>query len=104
MIKPFAAAVLAVGLLLTPLAGVQPANAKINIIIQIGPGSDFEPAPGRYSCRAVADSLYGNGFRNIRVLDCRGRSYVYAATRDGRRWTVWASSRTRRILEIQRRF
>jgi hypothetical protein len=69
-----------------------PAMAEVKIIIQIGPGYGLAPRPGRLSCQAVGNRLWNKGYRNIRVIDCRGLDYVYDARRDGHKWRVHLSS------------
>lgn len=81
-----------------------PAKAGVDIDIFITPGPGFYYVPGRgyRACRAVAQDLYWRGYRNIRVVDCRGRVYAYRARKNGRWYLVQISSRTGAIVNRQR--
>lgn len=81
-----------------------PAKAGVNIDIFItpGPGYLYVPPRGYRACRAVAHDLYWRGYRNIRVVDCRGRIYAYKARKNGRSYLVQISSRTGAIINRQR--
>jgi len=50
----------------------------------------------------VARRLFNRGYRNIGVIDCRGRSYVYRASRHHRWWQIKASSLNGRIIDVWR--
>ena len=88
------------GFLVTaPLPTVSaPAQAKVIIQLQFGPGYGLKPLPGRYSCQTIGERLWNRGYRSIRVLDCRGSVYKSSARKDGWRWHVDVSSKTGRIL------
>ncbi len=57
---------------------------------------------GRFSCEDARRILYGQRFRSVRALDCRGRQYQFRATRDGKRYLVNISAISGRILSLRR--
>ena len=88
--------------ILAVLPAVGQAQAKVSIIIEVGPGYGVRPLPGRLTCQSVGERLHWRGYRNIRVADCRGSVYRYTARKAGCRWRVDMSSRTGRIIGAQR--
>jgi hypothetical protein len=78
------------------------AGVDIDIFITPGPGYYYVPGPGYRGCRAVARDLYWRGYRQIRVVDCRGRIYAYRARKNGRNYLVQISSRSGVIVNRQR--
>lgn len=104
MRKLVAGAIVSAVLAVAPAAITAPAQAGVDIDIFIapGPGIYIEPGPGYLSCRQVARRLFNRGYRNIGVIDCRGRSYVYRASRHHRWWQIKASSLNGRIIDVWR--
>ena len=89
---------------LAAMGPVTPARAGVdfNIFINPGPGIYVVPEAGRLSCREVAFRLHNRGYNRIGVIDCRGKSYVYEARRDGRLWIIKASAYSGRIISVRR--
>ena len=88
-----------IGLAVSPLGIAPEAKAQVNIDINIG--TDLSLGR-RISCAEGARLLRDRGFRNIRRRDCRGRHFVYRATRRGSRWEVALQSRNGRIVDVRR--
>lgn len=100
------AATVAMGL---PLAAE--AHSKVKVYLgmshygyQVGPDYRFRSGygwyrpvginRGRLSCGEAKRSVRNNGFRNVRTIECNGRTYTFDATRRGRDVTVFVNSRT----------
>lgn len=49
---------------------------------------------GRLSCGSAKSMVRERGFRNVSTIECRGRTYTFRATRNGRQATVLVNSRT----------
>lgn len=78
-----------------------PASAQISIDINIGRGSML--GGGRsISCSEGERLIRARGFSNIRRVDCRGRYFVYRATRRGSRFEIALHSRTGRVVDFTR--
>ena len=84
------------------MSNISPAEAKVTINIQVGPGYYLPPHAGYFSCRTIAERLWYKGYNSIRVNDCRGSTYVYTARRAGKLWRIKISSRSGRTLEVYR--
>src|SRR5262245_16654050 len=100
-----AAALLGITILLmiTPVATVPPANAQVNIDVNIGFGIGTNLNRGRrLTCRQGERILRNRGFRDIRRIDCRGRYFVYRGWRRDRRYEVALRSRDGRVADVRR--
>lgn len=84
------AAAFAAALTFAPVA-VVPAQAQ-SVTIDINSGRGI-------SCRQGADRLRSWGYRDVTVRDCRGRFFVYRASRDRSRWEVALDSRNGRPVD-----
>ncbi len=59
--------------------------------------------PRRLSCGQVRSILRNNyGYRNIRVVECKGKSYWFYAVKNGKRWRVKAASTTGQVIRRHR--
>lgn len=84
--------------LVVPVELPTPAHA---VTVNIHIGSNLNN--GRpITCRDGERRLRNRGFRNIQRRDCRGRFFVYRATRDGRRFEITLNSRNGRVVDMRR--
>ena len=61
------------------------------------------PRRHRLSCQQVRRILRNNyGYRNIQAYDCKGKSYWFYASKNGKRWRVKAASTTGQIIRRHR--
>jgi hypothetical protein len=105
------------GALALPLLAVAtPANADVRVYLGVpyydarpGDGYRFYPGrgwyrpvlPGRYiSCNRGIRIVRGAGYRNVRVVECRGPRYTYRATRNGRNFTLSLNARNGRLMRL----
>lgn len=88
---------------LTPVAVVIPnsASAQVTVNIEIGRGTQLS-GRRRITCAEGASLLRRRGFRDIRRVDCRGRYFIYRASRGGRRFEVAVSARNGQIVDFRR--
>ncbi|HLF21911.1 MAG TPA: hypothetical protein VI582_05370 [Aestuariivirga sp.] len=100
LVSAFAVAVMAASAF--TMTAPAKAGVDIDIFITPGPGYLYAPPRGYRACRAVAHDLYWRGYRNIRVVDCRGRIYAYKARKHGRWYLVQINARTGVIVNRQR--
>lgn len=56
----------------------------------------------RVSCREARQIVRSEGFRDVRAIDCEGRSYQFEARRKGRFFLVVVSSRSGDIIDVSR--
>ena len=82
------------------------AEAKVSIYFglpyysyQPGPGYLYYPNRGCYrdqlSCNQARRIVRNRGYRNVSVIECRGRTYTFRAVRpNGKRVIVYVNSRT----------
>lgn len=60
-------------------------------------------APHRLSCAQVRSILRNNyGYRNISVVECKGKTYWFYAFKNGKRWRVKAASTTGQVIRRHR--
>jgi hypothetical protein len=57
-------------------------------------------APYRISCGEGRAIVRDRGFRRVRTVECRGRTYTYLGRRQGDRFRVFVSSRSGRIVDV----
>jgi hypothetical protein len=85
-------------LLATPLAVPAPAYA---VTININVGSNLNH--GRpISCREGERRIRDRGFRDVRRVDCRGRTFVYRGWRGNQRFEIALDSRNGRVTDVRR--
>jgi hypothetical protein len=89
-----AAAGLSLGLLMMPVATTTPANAGINIDIDIGGKKQISCGRGR---RLVEDY----GFRRVQARNCSGRYYKYFGRRRGDTFVITVDSRRARVVNVR---
>ena len=103
MIKPIAAACA----LAASLFAYTPAQADVDFDIDVGLG--FGPRWGYdygyvdyrgISCGEGRRIVRHAGFRRVRTLDCRGRTFAYSGWRHGDRYIVRLSRRSGRIVDV----
>lgn len=56
----------------------------------------------RYSCAQARRLVRNAGYRRVRATDCRGRIYGFAASRDGRRYSLRSNARRGTIVSVKR--
>jgi len=98
------AALLGIGALLfiTPLGAPAPANAvTIDVNLGFGVGSNLDRGR-RMSCIEGERILRNRGFRDVRRIDCRGRTFVYHGSRRGNRYEIALRSRDGRVMDARR--
>lgn len=99
MIKPIAAA----GAVAASLLAYSPAQAGVDV--DIGFGLGFGPVyayddDDRITCNEGRRVVRRAGFRHVRAIDCRGRTFAYVGKRHGDRFVVRVSSRSGRIVDV----
>ena len=57
---------------------------------------------GRISCRSAEKIVAGFGFTDIEARSCNGKSYDFAAQRDGKPFTITLSSASGELTEVKR--
>jgi hypothetical protein len=86
--------------LLSPAAS--PASAQpVSVDININVGSSLNFGRG-ITCSEGAWILRNRGFRDVRSVDCRGRYFIYRASRSGWRFEVAIRSRDGRVVDFRR--
>jgi hypothetical protein len=88
-------------ILIGTAAAPTPAPAQVNIDINIGIGTNLS-ARQRVSCARGELLLRSRGFRNIERRDCRGRFFVYRATRRGDRFEIAIRASDGQIVDFRR--
>ncbi|MBB3978345.1 hypothetical protein GGQ64_003579 [Rhizobium azooxidifex] len=97
--KRFVIASLFVALLATPPV-LTPAPAEA-VTINIHVGSNV--SGGRsISCREGQRRLRNRGFRDVRIIDCHGRFFIYRAWRGSRRYEVAVNRHNGRVVDVRR--
>lgn len=91
---------LAVVFLLTPIGDPAPANA-VTVNISIGNGTSLNFGR-RISCVDGARLIRDRGFREVVPRDCRGRYFVYRASRGRHRYEISIDSRNGRVADFRR--
>jgi hypothetical protein len=91
---------LATAFLLTPLGNPTPANA-VTVNISIGNGTSLNFGRG-ISCTDGVRLIRDRGFREVVPRDCRGRYFVYRASRGRHRYEISISSRNGRVADFRR--
>jgi hypothetical protein len=105
-----------------------PAQAKVNVDVFLGgfgPGyyvpaepvyrpvyrpyypvyeGDYRPRYYGISCEQGRREVRASGFRNVRALECGGRSFTYRATRGYNRFIITVSRRSGNILSVRERY
>jgi hypothetical protein len=89
-----AAAGLSVGLFIMPIATTTPAQAGIDVDINIG-------GKRQVSCRRGANIVEDYGFRRVRPRSCSGRHYRYIGFRRGDAFSITLDSRRGRIVRVR---
>jgi hypothetical protein len=56
----------------------------------------------RIGCREGRGIVADNGFRRVRIVECAGRIYTYTGRRGGRLFEISLSSRSGRIVDLDR--
>jgi len=100
MFRAFATSAALAAALSLPLVGSPtPATAQVNININVGSSLNF----GRgISCSEGARIIRNRGFRDVRTVDCRGRYFVYRASRGGGRFEIALRARDGRVSDFRR--
>jgi hypothetical protein len=98
MLRRFLSVLIVFGLLMSPAVPPVPASA-VTININIGTNLNY----GRsISCSQGERLLRARGFRDVRRVDCRGRFFVYRATRNGRRFEVAIRASNGQVVDVRR--
>lgn len=84
--------------LIVPVSIPAPAHA-VSVSIHIGSNLNFGRA---ISCAQGQRLIQNRGFRNVRRIDCRGRTYIYHARRGNSRFEIALSARTGRVVDFRR--
>lgn len=58
--------------------------------------------PYRIACAEGREIVRDRGFRRVRTLECRGRTYTYLGRRYGDAFRILVSARTGRIIDVDR--
>lgn len=93
----WSAFVLALSLMLPVSAPAQAQALEINI--HVGSSLNFGRA---ITCSQGQRLLQNRGFRNVRRIDCRGRTFIYHARRGNGRFEIALNSRTGRVTDVRR--
>jgi len=83
----------------SPIAVPRAANAQINI--NIGVGNSLNHGRG-VTCRQGERLLRNRSFRDINMVNCRGRLFTYRATRNGERFEISIRQSDGRIVDMRR--
>jgi hypothetical protein len=98
MLRRLFSVLVVLGLLMSPAVPPVPAGA-VTININIGTNLNY----GRsISCSQGERLLRARGFRDVRRVDCRGRFFVYRATRNGRRFEIAIRASTGQVVDVRR--
>ena len=54
----------------------------------------YRPSAGRISCNRAPTLIRNQGYRNVQAIECRGPSYTFRSTRNGKRFVVDVNSRS----------
>jgi hypothetical protein len=92
---------IAVGILVGSAGAPTPAPAQVSIDINIGIGTNLS-ARQRINCARGEALLRSRGFRNVVRIDCRGRFFVYRATRRGDRFEIAIRASDGQIVDFRR--
>jgi len=92
-----AAAGLSIGLLMMPVATTTPAQAGVNIDINIG-------GKNRISCWEGARIVEDYGYFRVRTRDCKGSTYTYFARRNGKHYIIDVSAKRGRVTNVRRNY
>jgi hypothetical protein len=98
VLRLFFSAVLLFGLLIPPVAVPTPAHA-VTININIGTNLNYGR---RISCSQGERLLRNRGFRDIRRIDCRGRFFIYRASRGNSRFEIAIRASTGQVVDVRR--
>ncbi len=90
---------IAVAILVAPAGLPTPAPAQVSVDITIGTNLSSRR---RISCARGEALLRSRGFRNIERRDCRGRFFVYRATRRGDRFEIAIRASDGQIVDFRR--
>ncbi len=71
----------------------------VTVNIHVGSSLNFGRA---ITCRQGQQLLQNRGFRNVRRVDCRGRTFIYHARRGNRDFEIALSSHTGRVVGMTR--
>lgn len=98
MLQRLITVLVCIGVLISPVAMPAPAGAvtiNINIGTSINNGRSI-------SCSQGERLLRSRGFRDVRRVDCRGRFFVYRATRNGRRFEIAIRASNGQVVDVRR--
>ncbi|MCR6497456.1 hypothetical protein MUO32_00280 [Shinella sp. CPCC 101442] len=84
--------------LILPVSLPAPAYA-LEVSIHVGSNLNFGRA---ITCRQGQQLIRNRGFRDVRRIDCRGRTYIYHARRGNSTFEIALSSRTGRVIDVHR--
>jgi hypothetical protein len=88
-------------LLSVPATLPAPAAAQVSVNIDIGIGTQLS-GRRRITCARGEQLIRRRGFRDVRRIDCRGRYFVYRASRRGSRFEIALSSRDGQVVDFRR--
>lgn len=102
MIRAAVAALLFAAIVLPTATTVPtPAAAQVTVSVEIGRGTQLS-GRRRITCSEGASLLRRRGFQNISRVDCRGRYFVYRASRRSWRYEIAISSRDGQVVDFRR--
>jgi len=82
------------------LTASPPAPAyAVTVNIHVGSDLNFGRA---INCRQGQQLLQNRGFRNVRRVDCRGRTFIYHARRGSSDFEIALSAHTGRVIRMTR--
>lgn len=79
--------------------GIANPSRRVTIDIHVGSDLNFGRA---ITCSQGQRLIRNRGFRDVRRIDCRGRIFIYHATRANRRFEIALSARTGRVVDMRR--
>ncbi len=80
----------------------RPHHPRPPIYIDPGYRPPIYESRDRLSCREARQIVRSEGFREVRAVDCEGRTYQFEARRKGRYYLVVVSARSGDILDVSR--
>ncbi|MBB3963068.1 hypothetical protein [Rhizobium metallidurans] len=83
------------------LLTTSPSAPAYAVTVNINVGSDLNFGRA-ISCRQGQQLLENCGFRNVRRIDCRGRTFIYHGRRGSSNFEIALSAHTGRVIRMTR--
>jgi hypothetical protein len=70
--------------------------------LQSPPPAPEKPKPKLISCKKAAGIVSGYGFDGVKATDCKGQSYAFKATRDGKTFAITLNSVNGELTKVSK--